>query len=746
MSKSSRLGVSTVNGPSARRPERRLPIQPKRHPRETDESFLRRLLDANHVPSAARRRLGSACPPSTLLAMLSPNRHIMTTAEEDQRRLDDQSVERRPRWMCRLCAHGDDVELRPHLGNNVCLRHRLWIGPDTPPAEQCRVSAETMRAELIFRRLRARGRLNDSLYTALRDAFGQQYSSSGVSVTPREQERYPALMHLISRVVLNQELIHRVLDPTTSFRQGYATLRDAIQAALSFDAVIVVDRVWLLLRPTIASVRHQVDDQQFLDAQLHPEISLLNGYTPPSSIPRPLQPFDHYLAQRRSCAAEAARDSAQLYVIRRDDDAKGMSVVMCIYGHLWEKRRWAGIVGCPFCGNDRPLPGFNTISQTDPARLWEWHPTRNESLTPDDVTRWNTVTLVWWQCGNGHEFRETPRERLRRRGCPYCRHARIVPSVNSLAAARPDIAAEWHPQLNDTTSDKIGPGTKSKFHWLCPNGHPYVASVDHRVRNGSGCPKCRGRRIIDGATLAQMASTLTSRVDTKLVDPATVRATSTKPVRWICPDGHSYLRPPYLQRRRRNCPVCAALARPRRHGVPGQSDWKPFTETHPQLAAEWDTSRNGRLSPGDFAAGSHDIVWWTCPQGHAYPCALCYRARRGQTCPICSGRRRLEGYNDLPARCPEIAAEWDNHKNPTPPSGIGISSEIKVHWLCRYGHARYACPRQRIRTGGCPKCPKNRRAGVPLEHARPVVDDDTSRETVRTDGHYRRTNDATPGQ
>ena len=33
----------------------------------------------------------------------------------------------------------------------------------------------------------------------------------------------------------------------------------------------------------------------------------------------------------------------------------------------------------------------------------EWHPTKNSSLTPKDVTA-GSNKKVWWQCSRGHEW------------------------------------------------------------------------------------------------------------------------------------------------------------------------------------------------------------------------------------------------------------------------------------------------------------------------------------------------------
>ena len=43
------------------------------------------------------------------------------------------------------------------------------------------------------------------------------------------------------------------------------------------------------------------------------------------------------------------------------------------------------------------------LSKTHPELAAQWHPTRNEGLTPEDV-RANSYKKVWWVCGKGHEW------------------------------------------------------------------------------------------------------------------------------------------------------------------------------------------------------------------------------------------------------------------------------------------------------------------------------------------------------
>lgn len=163
--------------------------------------------------------------------------------------------------------------------------------------------------------------------------------------------------------------------------------------------------------------------------------------------------------------------------------------------HEWRaavnSRAQAG-AGCPFCAS-RALSITNAVASL-PAAAAQWHP-RNR-LGPERMTC-SSMTLVWWRCNVGHEWRASPHERVRRgRGCPYCAGKRVSLD-RSLAAVAPDVAQQWHPTLNGPiTPFDVSPGSSRKFFWQCPRvpTHVWSATANNRARKGSGCPQCADRR------------------------------------------------------------------------------------------------------------------------------------------------------------------------------------------------------------------------------------------------------------
>lgn len=61
----------------------------------------------------------------------------------------------------------------------------------------------------------------------------------------------------------------------------------------------------------------------------------------------------------------------------------------------------------------------NCLQAVNPNLAKEWHPTKNESLTPNDVTA-ISHDQVWWMCSRGHEWKAAISSRNKGQGCFYC--------------------------------------------------------------------------------------------------------------------------------------------------------------------------------------------------------------------------------------------------------------------------------------------------------------------------------------
>ncbi len=161
---------------------------------------------------------------------------------------------------------------------------------------------------------------------------------------------------------------------------------------------------------------------------------------------------------------------------------------------------------CPFCLGLR-VSADNSLAITCPRVAAEWHPTKNQPLTADDVVG-GSSRRVWWRCrqDEGHEWRASVSNRVRRMSrCPFCQ-GRKASRKHSLAAAFPQIAAEWHPRRNGgLTPSDVTPYAHRRVWWLCARGHEWSTRVNARTRRSRPCPGCAGKALpVGGPRLARV--------------------------------------------------------------------------------------------------------------------------------------------------------------------------------------------------------------------------------------------------
>ena len=135
------------------------------------------------------------------------------------------------------------------------------------------------------------------------------------------------------------------------------------------------------------------------------------------------------------------------------------------------------------------------------------------------------------------------------------------------------------------------------------------------------------------------------------------------------------------------------------------------------LAAQWDTERNGTLTPQQVTLTSNRKVWWICEKGHSFQTVIASRAN-GTGCPYCTNRKVLAGFNDLATVEPKIASEWHPTLNGAlTPEMVTVGSTKKVWWECPLGHVWKATiySRTGAKKCGCPVCAGKTRSVCPFE-------------------------------
>ncbi len=377
----------------------------------------------------------------------------------------------------------------------------------------------------------------------------------------------------------------------------------------------------------------------------------------------------------------------------------------------------------------------NSLFEKFPKLAAEWHPTKNGSLTPKDVSTYSNQR-VWWllpyddpETGKHYDFEWTAtiNNRTRGKGCPYLNGRRVLPGFNDLETKNPKLAAEWHPTKNGELSPRmVTVSQNKKVWWLLPYDDPetgkhydfeWQATINSRNK-GNGCPFIAGKALYSGYNdLATKCPHLVKEwhpAKNETLIPNMIVATSKKKVWWLLhyddPITGNHFDFEWQARvcDRAKGDGCPFLSHHR--AWPGYNDLQTID---PDLAEQWHPNKNGVLTPQLVTPSSNKIVWWLLPYddpitGKHFDFewrARINSRRAGCGCPFLNGKAVWPGYNDLATLNPDLAAQWHPDKNRLiTPQVVTISSGKKFWWKCKNGHEWRATPRNRSCGQACPYC------------------------------------------
>ena len=257
--------------------------------------------------------------------------------------------------------------------------------------------------------------------------------------------------------------------------------------------------------------------------------------------------------------------------------------------------------------------------------------------------------------------------------------------------------------------------SNKKFWWKCEKGHEWQCDPSHlnKLVPLKRCPYCNDRAVCGDNSLLARYPELAREWDHKLNFPLT-------PDQVLYCSGKKYWW-------RRGEFVWQASIKDRQRkgeGIPRGQYLKCYPHlrlsvTHPELAAQWDGSKNALLTPDQVSAQSGRKIWWQCEKGHVWQSTINKRIR-GDGCPYCSGHRPSKEYC-LQTCYPAIAAQWHPERNKgLTPRDVTPGSGRNVWWQCEKGHEWKASVSNRSRRGhNCPYCAdRSKRLGSVAE-ARP---------------------------
>ena len=369
----------------------------------------------------------------------------------------------------------------------------------------------------------------------------------------------------------------------------------------------------------------------------------------------------------------------------------------CQFGHKWLSpisTRGSGVSGCPYCNNKKVLSGFNDLASQRPDIAKQWHPEKNEELTPDQVTC-GSSKRVWWVCDNGHEWEATVSNRIKQSsGCPFCSGKKVLVGFNDLLTTHPNIAKTWNYEKNkELMPTDVTYGSMKNVWWLCEKGHEYMAHICSRTIMLSGCPTCFGERktsfpeqaicfyLNKIAVVKNRKSVYGKEVDIFLPDLNCA----------IEYDGEYFHNNEKSKKRELN------------------KD-KVLNDHNVTIYRIKESSKNyveDNIIYYKYNIDSSNIPWVI---------KTLVQLLKLQDIDVDIDRDRvyiyeqyimLERENSLVNKFPDVAAEWNYKKNGVlMPDMVAPHSSKKVWWICNEGHEWQATINNRTRGSGCPECRK----------------------------------------
>ena len=215
---------------------------------------------------------------------------------------------------------------------------------------------------------------------------------------------------------------------------------------------------------------------------------------------------------------------------------------------------------------------LESLAKLFPEIAKEWDYEENDG-TPEDYPA-NSSTIVQWICPKGHKYKTRISLRtLRGDGCSICSGNQIIVGVNDLGSVKPELMVEWDFDKNHFIyPTEVTVMANRKVWWKCSVcGHSWEALISNRTR-GSGCPKCRYKKIVAkrrskairytgtsfGETFPELLKEWDYEKNKDIADPMKVTRGSAKKVWWKCSKcGHSWQATVNNRSRGSGCKPCS---------------------------------------------------------------------------------------------------------------------------------------------------------------------------------------------
>ena len=305
---------------------------------------------------------------------------------------------------------------------------------------------------------------------------------------------------------------------------------------------------------------------------------------------------------------------------------------LCEKGHEWCAKISNRSNGnnCPICIGKKVLVGYNDLATILPLVAKEWHPIKNQPLTPQDVTV-GSNKKVWWLCEKGHEWSDTIVHRSGGRRCPQC--------FGELKTSFPEQAIYFYFLQVTTAKNRYRVDRRTEIDIYLPEykiGIEYDGAFYHKGVKSEQREKAKQKKLDElGITLIRVREieghTSENTIYTK---PGANDIDFTKTM-WD-------LLTLVERVTKTSFDIDVDIARDRgkiyERYILSEKE-RSLTVVNPKLSLEWHPTKNGSLLPEYVSASSNKKVWWICENGHEWQAVISSR-NRGHGCKQCYERKR----------------------------------------------------------------------------------------------------------
>lgn len=170
---------------------------------------------------------------------------------------------------------------------------------------------------------------------------------------------------------------------------------------------------------------------------------------------------------------------------------------------------------CPYCAGKK-VNHTNSLSSNNPELAKEWHPSKNGTLTPHDVTC-GSGQKVWWVGECGHEWDATIDSRNRGNfGCPYCSGRFTLKGFNDMWTTNPELASLL---VNSKDGYRYTKSSEKRVDWRCRTCEEIVRNkkISNVNHNGLYCTNCSDKRSYPEKIIKSLLSYININFETEKI-------------------------------------------------------------------------------------------------------------------------------------------------------------------------------------------------------------------------------------